>query len=38
MRSFLPLAERILGRNGNHMAALGLALHLRHAPQPIGYV
>lgn len=35
---FLPLAERILGRNGNHMAALGLALHLRHAPQPTGYV
>lgn len=28
---FLPLAERILGRNGNHMAALGLSLHLRHA-------
>ena len=37
-QQFLPLAERILGRNGNHMAALGLALHLRHAPQPIGYV
>jgi len=28
---FLPLAERILGRNGNHMAALGLSLHIRHA-------
>jgi hemerythrin-like domain-containing protein len=28
---FLPLSERILGRNGNHMAALGLSLHLRHA-------
>ncbi|MBI5719758.1 MAG: hemerythrin domain-containing protein [Burkholderiales bacterium] len=27
----LPLAERILARNGNHMAALGLSLHLRHA-------
>lgn len=37
-QEFLPLAERILGRNGNHMAALGLSLHLRHAPQPIGYV
>lgn len=28
---FLPLAERILGRNSNHMAALGLSLHMRHA-------
>jgi len=28
---FLPMAERILGRNGNHMAALGLSLHIRHA-------
>jgi hypothetical protein len=28
---FLPMAERILGRNSNHMAALGLSLHLRHA-------
>lgn len=28
---FLPLAERILGRNGNHLAALGLSLHMRHA-------
>ncbi len=27
----LPLSERILGRNSNHMAALGLSLHLRHA-------
>ena len=29
---FLPLAEKILGRNSNHMAALGLSLHLRHVP------
>ena len=29
---FLPLAEAILGRNGNHMAALGLSLHMRHVP------
>ena len=29
---FLPLAETILGRNGNHMAALGLSLHMRHVP------
>lgn len=28
---FLPLASVILGRNGNHMAALGLSLHARHA-------
>jgi hemerythrin-like domain-containing protein len=28
---FLPLSERILARNSNHMAALGLSLHLRHA-------
>jgi Hemerythrin HHE cation binding domain len=28
--SFLPLAQTILGRDGNHMAALGLSLHLRH--------
>ena len=27
----LPLAKTILGRNDNHMAALGLSLHLRHA-------
>jgi hypothetical protein len=35
---FLPLAGEILGRNGNHMAALGLALHLRHAPAPVAYI
>lgn len=35
---FLPLAETILRRNGNHMAALDLALHLRHVPQPVGYI
>lgn len=28
---FLPLSREILGRNSNHMAALGLSLHLRHA-------
>lgn len=37
-REFLPLAQTILGRNGNHMAALGLSLHMRHAPQPFAYV
>lgn len=28
---FLPLSERILGRDGHHMAALGLSLHMRQA-------
>jgi hemerythrin-like domain-containing protein len=28
---FLPLSQRILGRDGQHMAALGLSLHMRHA-------
>lgn len=28
---FLPLAQTILGRNQNHMAALGMSLHMRHA-------
>jgi hemerythrin-like domain-containing protein len=35
---FLPLAEKILGRNGNHMAALGLSLHMRHQPLPMGHI
>lgn len=35
---FLPLAETILGRNGNHMAALGLSLHLKHVPLVVGHV
>ena len=26
---FLPLSQTILGRNSNHMAALGLSLHIR---------
>jgi hemerythrin-like domain-containing protein len=30
-REFLPLSSIILGRNHNHMAALGLSLHMRHA-------
>ena len=37
-REFLPLAQQILGRNGNHLAALGIALHMRHVPQPAGYI
>jgi hemerythrin-like domain-containing protein len=28
---FLPLARTILGRNGNHVAALGLTMHMRRA-------
>lgn len=35
---FLPLAQEILARDGNHMAALGIALHLRSAPVPVGYI
>lgn len=27
---FLPLSHAILSRNSNHMAALGLSLHIRH--------
>ncbi|NPC55893.1 hemerythrin domain-containing protein [Caenimonas soli] len=37
-QEFLPLAQQILGRDGNHLAALGIALHLRHVPPPIGYI
>lgn len=35
---YLPLAHDILSRSSQRMAALGLALHLRHAPQVVGYV
>jgi hypothetical protein len=28
---FLPLSQTILGRNSNHLAALGMSMHLRHA-------
>jgi hemerythrin-like domain-containing protein len=28
---FLPLSQAILGRNSNHLAALGVAMHMRHA-------
>lgn len=30
-QQFLPLAKTILGRNGDHMAALGLSLHVQRA-------
>ncbi|MGE0430217.1 MAG: hemerythrin domain-containing protein [Hydrogenophaga sp.] len=35
---FLPLAQEILSRNSNHMAALGLSLHMKHVPQPPAYI
>lgn len=35
---FLPLSETILGRNSNHMAALGLSLHMRHVKPVAAYV
>lgn len=37
-QEFLPLAQQILGRDGNHLAALGIALHLRHVPLPVAYI
>lgn len=37
-REFLPLAQQILGRDSNHLAALGIALHLRHVPLPVAYI
>lgn len=35
---FLPQAQAILGRNANHMAALGLSLHMRHTRPVPGYI
>lgn len=35
---FLPLSETILGRNSNHMAALGLSLHMKHVRRPTAYI
>lgn len=35
---YLPLAHRILSRHAHHMDALALALHVRHAPQVVGYI
>ena len=31
-QAFLPLVQSILRRNDNHMATLGLTLHMRHVP------
>lgn len=36
--AFLPRAEALLRRNGDHLAALGLALHIRHQPPVFGHV
>lgn len=35
-QEFLPLSHEILARDSNHMAALGLSLHIRHLKQGIG--
>jgi hemerythrin-like domain-containing protein len=35
---FLPLADSILRRDANHAEALGVALHVRHAPPPRAYI
>lgn len=35
---FLPLADQVLGRDPNHMAALDVSLHLRRAPAPSAYI
>lgn len=35
---YLPQAYTALSRHANRMDALALALHLRHAPQVVGYV
>jgi len=37
-QAFLPLSEQVLGRNSNHMAALGLSLHMRHAKPVNAYI
>jgi hypothetical protein len=37
-QDFLPLAQQILGRNGNHLQALGIALHMRRAPQAVACI
>lgn len=35
---FLPLSQEILGRNQNHIAALGMSLHMRHVKPTVGYI
>ena len=36
--TFLPLSHTILSRNSNHMAALGLSLHMRHMPPVMAHI
>lgn len=35
---FLPVAHAVLSRNANHMEALSMSLHLRHAPRFVGHI
>ena len=37
-QEFLPLSEQILSRNSDHMAALGLSLHMRHQPAFLSHI
>lgn len=37
-QQFLPLAQTILARNSDHMAALGLSLHMRHVPRFVAHI
>lgn len=37
-QQFLPLSQEILGRNSNHLAALGVSLHMRHAKIPTHFI
>jgi hypothetical protein len=37
-REFLPLAAEVLGRDSAHLSALGMSLHMRHAPHVAGYI
>jgi hemerythrin-like domain-containing protein len=34
-KEFLPLSQTILGRNANHLAALGLSMHMRHTHESV---
>jgi hypothetical protein len=35
---FLPLSKTILSRNSDHMAALGMSLHMRHVKPVNAYI
>lgn len=34
---FLPMSQEILGHQSNHMAALGMSLHIRHQKKPANW-